>query len=210
MANRTSRRMNVRAPMRPRRTQTIVLASSDGPSGLATSCRLTVVLMPPEAVSVATGGMSDGVSSPTGIMEVRVSSASSGTLASSMAGRGGSGNAGMGRVSLDGMEGSGPFRPSGRFRRLWIVEPASCLSRLRIREATRTCPEPWRGLSFRLGEWSSFHACRHAGPVRYHASGWNGGFSACAVVWTVSSPEASRASRGRPSTRRTASAGRTG
>lgn len=34
--------------------------------------------------------------------------------------------------------------------------------------------------------------------------------SACAVVWTVSSPEASRASRGRPSTRRTASAGRTG
>lgn len=36
-----------------------------------------------------------------------MSSASSGTLASSMDGRGGSGTAGMGRASLDGMEGSG-------------------------------------------------------------------------------------------------------
>ena len=105
-ANRTSRRMNARAPMRPRRTQTIVLASSDGPSGSATSCRLTAVLMPSVPVSVFAGGMSDGVSSPTGTMEARVSSASSGTLASSMAGRGGSGTAGMGRASLDGMEGS--------------------------------------------------------------------------------------------------------
>ena len=107
-ANRTSRRMNARAMDMPRRTQTIILASSDGAlSGSATSCRLTVVLMSSVPVSVFAGGMSDGVSSPTGIMEARMSSASSGTLASSMDGRGGSGTAGMGRASLDGMEDSG-------------------------------------------------------------------------------------------------------